>query len=170
MAVERFRVLVDDRWLEVTLERKGDRLRVKSGDMAWDADLQRFTDTNLVSLLLNHLSVDLLVDRDGNSYTVLRDTENYRVRVQPAWSRAAARRPPKDVTEVDLTIESPFVGVVMELRVASGQQVKQGDVLLVIEAMKMQNEIKAPRGGTVKTVWARAGQKVSTKQPLLLLG
>jgi biotin carboxyl carrier protein len=69
----------------------------------------------------------------------------------------------------EVTIESPLTGIVVDVRVTAGQEVQKGDVLLVIEAMKMQNEIRAPRAGKVKSVRPRTGQKVGSKDSLVVL-
>ena len=169
MAIERFRVLVDGKALDVAVERAGDRLLVSSGDRSWEADLRQFTDTNLVSLLLGNQSIDLLVDREGDTYAVLRDTEHYEVRVKPAWAQLAEGVSGARVESGELTVAAPLIGVVVEVRVRVGQQVNRGDVLVVIEAMKMQNEVRAPRAGAVKSLRARAGQKVAARQALVVL-
>jgi biotin carboxyl carrier protein len=57
-------------------------------------------------------------------------------------------------------LRAPLTGVVVEVRVAAGATVAQGDVLLVIEAMKMLNELKARVAGTVSSVSAGQGQRV----------
>lgn len=168
MVVERFHVVVDGKAMDVAVEQTGQRLVVRCGDRAWEADLRRFTDTNLVSLLLDHLSIDLLVDKEGDTYTVLRDTEHYQVQVRPAWAEMAGQVAEPRATG-ELTLEAPLIGVVVEVRVKPGQQVVKGDLLVVIEAMKMQNEVRAPRAGTVRAVRVGVGQKVPARQPLVVL-
>ncbi len=58
-------------------------------------------------------------------------------------------------------LEAPMPGRVIKLSVAPGDEVKRGDELLVVEAMKMENAIRAPRDGRVKSVAAVLGQMVS---------
>ena len=60
-------------------------------------------------------------------------------------------------------------GTVLEVKVTPGQAVKAGDVLLVLEAMKMENEILAPRDGTVAQVVVTKGSTVDTGAPLVVL-
>ena len=60
-------------------------------------------------------------------------------------------------------------GVIVKILVSKGQVVKPGDALMTIEAMKMENHIKAPRAGTVKEILAKQGEEVQANQTLLQL-
>ena len=54
--------------------------------------------------------------------------------------------------EGDGGVEAPMAGKVLELKVSEGEKVSQGDLIMILEAMKMENEVYAPRGGTVKNI------------------
>ncbi|MDR0490477.1 MAG: biotin/lipoyl-binding protein [Oscillospiraceae bacterium] len=64
---------------------------------------------------------------------------------------------------------APLPGTVLSVNVAEGAQVKAGDVLLIFEAMKMENEIQSPRDGTVKKIHVAKGAKIETGAPVLTL-
>lgn len=66
-------------------------------------------------------------------------------------------------------VTAPMPGIVIEYRVKEGDKVKAGDVLLILEAMKMQNEIKAAAAGTVKSLSHKAGDSVQKGETLLVL-
>ena len=68
------------------------------------------------------------------------------------------------------SIDAPMPGKIVKVVVEEGQSVKAGEVLLVLEAMKMQNEITADADGTVKAVNVEAGQNVKVKESLVILG
>ncbi|MBV9743635.1 MAG: biotin/lipoyl-binding protein, partial [Acidobacteriia bacterium] len=68
------------------------------------------------------------------------------------------------------TLSSPMPGKVVHVLVAVGDAVKAGQAILVVEAMKMQNEIKAPRAGSVVSLWTQVGATVSAGEPLATIG
>lgn len=64
-------------------------------------------------------------------------------------------------------IKAPMPGLILEVRMAPGDEVKEGDYLLVLEAMKMENTIAAPRDGVVKSVSVQKGETVEKNQLLI---
>lgn len=66
-------------------------------------------------------------------------------------------------------VKSPMPGNVLKINVAQGQQVKEGDVLLILEAMKMENEVVSPKAGTVAQVVVAKGAVVETGSALVVI-
>ena len=64
---------------------------------------------------------------------------------------------------------APMHGLIVELRVAAGERVTEGQVVAVIEAMKMMNEIRAHRSGRVRAVLVAAGSSVESGSPLVTI-
>ncbi len=82
----------------------------------------------------------------------------------------AAPAPAAQVASADGTkIVAPMPGTILNIKVAVGQAVKTGDVLVVLEAMKMENDIKAPCDGTVKQIITTKGSTVNTDEVLLVI-
>lgn len=74
------------------------------------------------------------------------------------------------VTGAGEPVNAPMPGNILKVNVTSGQAVKAGDVLCVLEAMKMENEIMAPKDGTVTQVLVSKGANVDTGAPLVVIG
>ena len=66
-------------------------------------------------------------------------------------------------------VKSPMPGNILKINVTVGQKVNEGDTLLVLEAMKMENEIAAPKAGTVAQIIASKGAVVETGAPLVVI-
>ena len=66
-------------------------------------------------------------------------------------------------------VKSPMPGNILKIQVSQGQQVKEGDVLIILEAMKMENEIVAPKAGSVAQIIVTKGQVVETGAPLAVI-
>ena len=77
------------------------------------------------------------------------------------------RLPPRKVADTSRLVLSPMPGLVVSVEVAPGQEVKAGETLCIVEAMKMQNIIRAERDGVIATVGAKAGDSVSADEVLV---
>ena len=86
----------------------------------------------------------------------------------PAAAPAAPAAAPV-VTAKGETVNAPMPGTILKVNVSAGQAVKAGDVLCVLEAMKMENDIKAPRDGQIAQVVAAKGSTVDTGAVLVVL-
>ena len=105
--------------------------------------------------------------------------EGYRLRHRAASANALVltpvsaelheRLPPRKLSDTSKLILSPMPGLVVSLAVAPGQAVKAGEIVAVVEAMKMQNIIRAERDGVVKTVGPGAGENVAADEVLVEL-
>jgi glutaconyl-CoA/methylmalonyl-CoA decarboxylase subunit gamma len=85
----------------------------------------------------------------------------------PASKSASAN--PVAANVAGLKIQAPMPGKVLALKVSPGEVVKSGTVLLVLEAMKMENDIMAPKDGTIKAVAVSAGAAVTTGEVLIVM-
>ena len=88
----------------------------------------------------------------------------------PAAPAAAAAPAAPVVTGSGEAVTAPMPGTILKVNVQNGQAVKAGTVLVVLEAMKMENEIMAPKDGTVTQVAVQKGASVDTGAPLVFIG
>lgn len=82
---------------------------------------------------------------------------------------AAPAAAPAAGLAVGEVVKSPMPGNILKINAVQGQAVKEGDVLVVLEAMKMENDVVAPRDGTVAQVVVAKGAVVETGSPLVVL-
>ena len=88
----------------------------------------------------------------------------------PVAAPAAAPAPAAAAPVAGEAVTAPMPGNILKVNVTPGQAVKEGDVLVVLEAMKMENEILAPKACTVKQVLVSKGATVDTGATLVVLG
>jgi len=82
---------------------------------------------------------------------------------------SAPQKPAAAAKAGGTVVEAPLPGKILRINVSAGNQVKRGDLLLILEAMKMENEILAPVDGVVDSVLVSPNQTVNTHDPLVVL-
>lgn len=91
------------------------------------------------------------------------------VQTAPVAAAPAAPAPAAVSLAAGETVESPMPGNILSVNVKQGDQVKEGQVLAILEAMKMENEIPAPKDGTIVQVVTSKGAVVETGSPLFVI-
>lgn len=91
------------------------------------------------------------------------------VAAKPAAPAPAAAKPAAASAQGGVKINSPMPGKILAIKANAGQTVKKGDVILVLEAMKMENEIVAPSDGVVASVDVAVGAMVEAQELLATL-
>ena len=120
---------------------------------------------------------------NGVAYNVEVAEEGVAVAAAPAASPAPAAAPaaaapapapaaaaPVEIAAGDTPVTAPMPGKVTKIVAKVGDKVKKGDVLMLLEAMKMQNEIGSPAGGTVKSINVTSGQGVKPGDVMAVIG
>lgn len=88
----------------------------------------------------------------------------------PAPQAAPLAPAPTAAPADGIKVTAPMPGNILDIQVTEGQQVAEGDILVILEAMKMENEIMAPHAGTVKTISVAKGASVETGDLLVVIG
>ncbi len=149
-----------DRTLEIVLTGEGRRLSL--GDVDWRPGRGLFKgvlDGRAFSLEVRPTSLGVLIRHRAARAQVLVMT--------PLAAELHERLPKKAAADTSKFIVSPMPGLVVSLTAEVGREVKAGEAVAVIEAMKMQNLIKAERDGVVKAVGVKAGDSVATDEVLV---
>ena len=146
----------------LTLDLAGEDRALRLSDIDWRPGLAQFRAE------LDGEPFTAEVARVADGFVIRHRAARARVRVlTPAVAALYARLPEKQAADTSKLIQSPMPGLVVAIPVAVGQEVKTGETVAVIEAMKMQNILKAERDGVVKAVSAKAGDPVAADDVLV---
>jgi len=136
-----------------------------------EADLLQIDPLGLHSLLMNHKSYELVVEEQQRGYHVTIGSNTFKVDVADERQlRMESSRADVSAGDGDLPITAPIPGLVVKVLVEEGQAVELNAPLVILEAMKMENEIRAPRAGVVKDIVVEVGQSVEGNAPMMVLG
>jgi biotin carboxyl carrier protein len=164
----RYVATTDGQEYRISLEEPG---VVKVEDTPYAVDLQSIDGGFHYSLLVGAASHEVFVERCDDLCFVTLGGHRYQVQVEDERLRRVDRRMQATLEEAgEAEVASPMPGVVVAVLVKAGQFVKTGQGLAILEAMKMENEIRAPRNGLVEKVHVAPGQRVSQNDILVHIG
>jgi len=118
------------------------------------------------NITVNGTAYDVVVDEIGAGAAPVAATAAAAPKAAPAPAAAPAKAAPAAGAR---NVEAPMPGNILDVKVTVGAQVKRGDVLVILEAMKMENEIVAPQDGTVASVSVAKGDTVNVNDVLVSL-
>lgn len=145
-----------------------DDQHVRFGNEILEVNLAAVSGEPLYSLIVNHESYEGYVYPDEESWQVLLQGQFYHVRVEDERERRLRTSTGAiEHTGAEYVLKAPMPGLVVAVSVSEGQQVEKGQTLLILESMKMQNELRAPYAGAVTRLRIKAGESVQQKQILL---
>ena len=146
----------------LTLDITGEDRTIELGDIDWRPGLAQFRG------VLDGDAFTAEVKSVAGGFDIRTRASKSRVRVlSPHHAELFARLPEKVAADTSKLIQSPMPGLVVSIAVVPGQSVKTGETVAIIEAMKMQNIMKAERDGVVKSVGAKAGDPVAADDVLV---
>ncbi|MBN1537995.1 MAG: biotin/lipoyl-binding protein [Anaerolineales bacterium] len=143
-----------------------EHLRV--GDRVYQVDFQAIGDQQFYSLLVDGNSYEAQVFPADDGWHVILQSRLYSVCVEDERDKQLRLASQGSLNpHGEFLLRAPMPGLIVSLPVFSGVKVQKGDVLAVLESMKMQNELRSPRTGVVTRVRVNVGDNVEQKQALL---
>jgi biotin carboxyl carrier protein len=158
---------VNDEKYVIDIDQEG---RISVNDKTYEIDVQFLSDSGVLSLLLDKLSIEAIVEERDDTWEVLIHGELYTVQVQDERAfRLAKERGTSFVVSGDAIVKSPMPGLIIDIMVDVGQSVEQGQKIVVLESMKMENELRSPRAGVVAHIYVSPGASVEKDQALVTI-
>jgi len=134
----------------------------------YEVDFESVSGQPVYSLIVDGRSHESYIYQGEDNWQVLLRGRLYPVTVEDEREKRLRAAAGGGVAETgEFHLRAPMPGLVVAIPVTEGQSIKKGQVILILESMKMQNEIKAPRDGTIGRIRVKAGETVEQKQTLL---
>jgi len=152
----------------VEVTEAGGRFRVTIGEEVWEVDA-RLPVQGIFSLLIGGISYVADVKEEGGWFVVDVDGEAYRILVEEETRHIIRTRGGVETGHGGQVLTAPMPGKIVAVEVAVGQAVKPGDGLLIMEAMKMENEFRATTAGKVREIRVHVGQAVNPGDVLIVI-
>ncbi len=121
---------------------------------------------SLYSVITQNQSIEVVIDDEDNKIEVMMNGRLYETQVLDERALLMAQRK-GGLGNNSGEVNSPMPGLIVKVSVENDQNVHQGQTVVILESMKMQNELKAPISGTVTAIYVEAGQSVD-KNALLI--
>jgi len=145
-----------------------DEKHISVNGKTYQVDFESVSGQPVYSLIVDGKSHESYVQQGEDNWQVLLRGRLYPVIVEDEREKRLRAAAGGGVAESgEFHLKSPMPGLVVAVPVAEGQEVKKGQVLLILESMKMQNELKSPRAGTIGRIRVKSGESVEQKQTLL---
>ncbi len=162
-----FEYIVDGLLRTISLEKKGDSYIVTDGDSSQEADIQVIS-SNVFSIKIGARTLRAYMAKEKGKRYIQLDGFQFLV-AEPSQQRDGFQGRQEQSQEDMLLIKAPMPGKVIKIFVAEKDKVRKNQTLAIVEAMKMENEIKASLDGTVKKIYCKMDDLVETEHPLIEL-
>ena len=145
-----------------------DERHIRIGDRLIAVDFKSISGQLVFSLILDGKSYESFVYHTDEDWQVLLRGRQFQVKVEDEREKRLKAAAGGGIAEGgEFHLKAPMPGLVVAVPVSEGQQVEKGQVLVILESMKMQNELKSPRDGVVDRIRVKPGESVEQKQTLL---
>jgi len=145
-----------------------DERHISVNGQALEVDFNYVSGQPVFSLLADSKSYEAYVYPGEEKWEVLLMGRQFQVMVEDERDKRLRAAAGSSVSETgEYHLKAPMPGMVVSIPVEEGQEVEKGQVVLILESMKMQNELKSPRAGTIGRVRVKVGESVELRQTLL---
>ena len=145
-----------------------DEKHVRVDDKLYEIDFETVNGQPVYSLIVDGRSHESYIYQADDNWQVLLHGRLYPVTVEDEREKRLRAAAGGGVAETgEYHLRAPMPGLVVTIPVSEGDAVKRGQVILILESMKMQNELKSPRDGTIGRIRVKPGETVEQKQTLL---
>lgn len=156
---------INDKQYEIEIV---DEHHIRIGDKVMRVDFESVSGQPVYSLIVDGQSYESFVYEGEEAWEVLLRGRQYQAQVEDEREKRLKAAGGGGAAEGgEFLLKAPMPGLVVAIPVEEGQQVEKGQVLIILESMKMQNELKAPRSGKVERIRVKPGESVEQKQTLL---
>jgi biotin carboxyl carrier protein len=144
--------------------------RLTINDEPYDIDFRQLAAGDVTSLLLNNHSFEAVIAPHDDYWEVLIRGELYHVQVEDEQTRRLSQaRGAVHHPDGDAIIKSPMPGIIVAVPAAEGDAVQKGDKIIILESMKMENELRSPCDGVVTHIHTMPGASVEKDQVLAII-
>lgn len=167
----KYYVTIEDRVLEIDVDDAPGGATATIEGKTYQLDLRPITADSLFSLIVENGSHEVLVEDAEGGMEIVVEGELFHIVVQDEWERRLATIQRKTTTESgQTTVKAPMPGAVLRVEVEVGATVRRGQGLVILSAMKMENEIRSPRDGRIAAIHVAEGDKVEQNADLVTIG
>ena len=145
-----------------------DERHISINGKSMEVDFESVSGQPVYTMLIDGKSYEAYVYEGEEEWQVLLLGRQYPVKVEDERERRLKAAGGGRVEETgEFHLKSPMPGLIVAIPVQESQRVEKGQVLVILESMKMQNELKSPRAGTVQRIKVKTGESVEQRQTLL---
>lgn len=162
-----FEFVVDNNLRKISLEKKENHYVFSDGEDSFEADIQHIT-PHIISIKIGDRTHKVYLASEGGKLYVQLEGQGFLIQESSEEGSGFASAEGKSQEDM-LVIKAPMPGKVIKVNVKEKEEVRKNQTLAIVEAMKMENEIKASIDGIVKKIFCVPGDLVETENPLIEL-
>ena len=152
---------------KISVDKKDDQFIITDGGQEYSADIKCLS-PGVLSILIRDKSYQLYYARDGEKMHVYLEGQHLIVQ-EPATDQESFEGGEARSEEDMLRVKAPMPGKVIKINVEEQEEIRKNQTLAIVEAMKMENEIKSSIDGIVKKIFVATGDLVDSDRPLMEL-